>query len=631
MPVIILILIQVVFISTLSAADKITPFEKTSFHEVTSELDTGGRYFYYCSSKEFQKKVDATFQVLKKLTDSTIETPKTKQSIIKVLDIINTIVSASGITEVSGVGMSSIALKSEYYRNRTFIHHFPGDKKGILWKLFSNHPDTLKQLEYIPEDAVFAAVSDINFTEIRKWIKLQKQNITDKNGEKALDLNNDLKIVKSIAKTIEKEQAKADLELGKFNSELFFNSIDGRVLFFATCNFKKLSPVIIKKTPLNLPAPAFLIALPTQDKAAFYEIEKIFPQSHQSPKKDLLKLTFDIKKSPFAYNPVIEQTEKYLLIASNSTILNTFKELQKGIGKSLLQSAKFKEVSLNMPTEVSSITYVSPDFMPNTYKTIQSNIQSIINNGEIKDKKTIKKIETVADSAMELIDILTSLKKNYFLYSVIQNRADGIMITTNSALPIDSSFEKINPSTWLPGSYALLPIYGFFDDDKDETKAIVNAKEIQKINKSNMLQIKQALNRYALNHSGRYPTEQGISGFKVLIKEQYITDVNILQCPTVGKEKIPIQFPLEEQMCDYIYIGGTTDKMSGHIPLVFNKPGRTNEVRVLFLDGSVKKLNKKIMTCRQMIRILHKLLHYSDKTYQTLDTIAARYDKVLGK
>jgi len=61
---------------------------------------------------------------------------KDRDNLGKVFQVAEHLVKNSGVEDISGLGMSSIAVEKEFYRNKMVLHHYPGKNTGYLWSFF---------------------------------------------------------------------------------------------------------------------------------------------------------------------------------------------------------------------------------------------------------------------------------------------------------------------------------------------------------------------------------------------------------------------------------------------------------------------------------------------------------------
>src|ERR1017187_9567670 len=115
--------------------------EKTSFAEVTSQLDPGGNFFLYLGTAQWlehlSSKVESWQTNFTSLPDMT---PDNTAKINKAFDIVNHLIKDSGIEDITGMGMSSVEIEKGMFRNKMLLHHYPGNGTGFLWRLCGKEP-----------------------------------------------------------------------------------------------------------------------------------------------------------------------------------------------------------------------------------------------------------------------------------------------------------------------------------------------------------------------------------------------------------------------------------------------------------------------------------------------------------
>src|SRR5262245_58649590 len=89
-----------------------SPAVKNSFQEVTSYLDPGGNMYIYLSTEEWLNGLSTQISQLRGIMDAIPGTSSSdKQSAARFFDLLTNLVKHSGVEEISGFGMSSIALE----------------------------------------------------------------------------------------------------------------------------------------------------------------------------------------------------------------------------------------------------------------------------------------------------------------------------------------------------------------------------------------------------------------------------------------------------------------------------------------------------------------------------------------
>ena len=146
---------------TLPNASAAVSAEKTSFAEVTSQLDPGGNFYLYLGTAQWldglSGKVGAWRQMVNAMPNLK---PEDTANVNKAFDIATRLIKDSGIEDVSGVGMSSIEIEKGMFRNKALLHHYPGKGDGFLWQLSGKEPHPLTGLDFLPTETAMAVFSD---------------------------------------------------------------------------------------------------------------------------------------------------------------------------------------------------------------------------------------------------------------------------------------------------------------------------------------------------------------------------------------------------------------------------------------------------------------------------------------
>ena len=387
----------------------------------------------------------------------------------------------------------------------------------------------------------------------------------------------------------------------------FVTSLDERAFFYITLDEEKSKDIIISQKAFKIPDPSLLLVLKVKDQKAFQVLENYLTNARKTEEKGKLKLTFKYPKSPFTFNPVIQQNGNLLLIASNSSIIREFEKLQKGEIKSLADSDVIRKLSKNIPDKACSFFYMSPELMPLLHRMFKANLKTLIENqeGSLENERS----KHFIDAGIELVNIHTPLKEKSFIFSTIEQKHNGLMFYSNSTEPISGGADFFDICSIGPSLTSLSLGHELFYSSVSEEEDNENSC------RKNLNKIKKALDRYALDNKGEYPKQNGILGFGELIKKKYLLDINAIKCPDNTSPFKPIQFPLEENMCDYIYFGSLKDTYNQNIPLVFDKPGKNGHIRILFISGKISVLKQNAANCQELIRFLNLNFRYSEKIY----------------
>lgn len=150
---------------------------KTSFESVVSRLDPNGHLYAYLSTEQALAKLDETLEGLismakngtKAVGGGLMDNPFVAPIVEGVLGGIEPAFRKSGVGEISGVGMSSLAIEENLWRSKMFVHHQPSKGSGLIWDMFGEQPHTLEALSLAPDNTAALAHSDLNVKRVIDW------------------------------------------------------------------------------------------------------------------------------------------------------------------------------------------------------------------------------------------------------------------------------------------------------------------------------------------------------------------------------------------------------------------------------------------------------------------------------
>src|SRR6185503_19849691 len=110
--------------SSSSASGVQSSAEKNSFKEVTSKIDAGGNLYAYLSTEQWLDGLSGNISDWRGLVQGLPMGAGEQQNVTRGFDIVTSLVKNSGIEDITGVGMSSIAREPGFYRNTFVLHHY---------------------------------------------------------------------------------------------------------------------------------------------------------------------------------------------------------------------------------------------------------------------------------------------------------------------------------------------------------------------------------------------------------------------------------------------------------------------------------------------------------------------------
>jgi len=324
--------------------------EKTSFNEVTAQLDPGGNFYLYLGTAQWLDNLSAkighwrqTFTDMPglKLEDAT--------NVNKAFDIATRLIKDSGIEDVSGVGLSSVEIEKGLYRNKSLLHHYPGKGTGFLWQLAGKEPHPLTGLDLLPADTALAVFSDLDLPLL--WTVTQKEVAQS-------DLPRAQAWLDKLPAAFEKKtQVKWDA---------FLNSLGGEFGMVLTLDPSNNVPVPLPGGAMEIPTPGLLIAVEVNDDILFNRIDQALKAKKEvvSVDKPGLKMRTLPVPVPFIgeLRPSTASSGGYLFIATSDELIDDALAVKSGQKSGLKATDEFKRLAQSLPDRGNQFCYVSQRF-----------------------------------------------------------------------------------------------------------------------------------------------------------------------------------------------------------------------------------------------------------------------------
>jgi len=381
------------------------PVEMNSFNEVTAQLDKGGNFYLYAGTEKLAKSVDEFALKLRIMMEQKIEDDREKADALNIFDFIYSMAKNSGLMDVSGVGISTIALEPDLNRTKVVCHHYKGKGTGLIWNLMKPEPHELTPLRLLPADTVLAGFSDFGLNVFWEWFKKEAQT-------------SNLPKLKQGILFLEPMLQQQGIDLGKL-----LNSIDEAGYVLALDSRKKAAIPLGKDKPaLEIPEPALAIVLAVKDDSLFNLLESKMPFAQKSPNPEMRMLQIPVPPMPFTVQPVIIQKDGLLIAASNNDIVNAMFAAKKS-GKGLISTAEFKKLSEGIPTKGNSFRFGSAR-LSQAIMEIQSKMTRAFTEGKGEDQT--------------LMNFMKMFQEKYGIFGVVRNTEEGTLYTMNHGFDMEA-------------------------------------------------------------------------------------------------------------------------------------------------------------------------------------------------
>lgn len=355
----------------LSSSSSLKSAEPTSFAQVTKQLDPGGNLYLYLSTEQFLQGLAGKVANLRQLTEALPNLQDNDRANLgRAVDIVTNLITASGLQEISGFGMSSIATEKQFYHTKMLLHHYPGQGKGFLWAMFGQKPHELEGLRLLPTHTALAAFSDADLPLV--WSVIQKQA-----GQSGFP--------------------QADEWLGRWPGlfEQFtglkwdqaLNSLGGEFGIVVTLDEGHMItlPIPGGNSPLEIPEPALMLVAKVNDDTIFNRIETALTKVGQMV---VTNDTAGVKMRtvpvplplPIQLRPTVATSEGYLFIATSDALIRDALATRSGKKPGLRSTDEFQHLAKDMPQQGNQFSFVSQR-LGQTFLTVQSQALERIPDG----------------------------------------------------------------------------------------------------------------------------------------------------------------------------------------------------------------------------------------------------------
>jgi hypothetical protein len=327
--------------------------EKTSFQEVTAQLDPGGSVYVYLSTEQWlsgvAEKTSALRGVLQSIPDIKAED---RQNLEKGFDLVSHLLKDSGIEDVSGVGMSSIAREKDLYHGKVFVHHYKGKGSGFLWTMFGQKPHALEELNLLPGTTALATFSDLDLAMV--WSILKKE-VAQADFPQAKEL-------------FDKLPAGFEQATG-LNWEKVLASLGGEYGLVLTLDeAHKINIPIPSPEPVEFPEPGLMLVAKVKDDLIFNRIDEAMEQAVQHMGQQVISVDQPNLKMrtvavplplPIQLRPTVATSQGYLFVATTDALIKEVLDIKAGKKPGLKTTSEFQKLAKEIPTEGNSFAFVS--------------------------------------------------------------------------------------------------------------------------------------------------------------------------------------------------------------------------------------------------------------------------------
>ncbi len=383
---------------------EIEPAEETSFEEVTGRLDPGGNLYAYLSTERWLTNLSAKLQKLGALLESMPDTSEERTNVMRGIDVAQRLVDQSGIEEISGLGVSSIALEPGFYHTKFLLHHYKGKGSGYIWSLFGREPHDFGSLALLSTNVAIASFSDFDLAGFWKVIQQEVRRLG----------------IAEVEKGIQDFQDRFRSETGHSLDEMLA-SLGGNYGFVLTLDEgKPFSIPTGQNESVQIPMPGLMLVLEVKSDLLFQRIDEGLKENEQVirvDQPDLKMRTMPLPLPiPFPVRPTVAQSGNYLFLASSELLIQEALAAKDGTQAGLRGTEEFQRLSRRMPTEGNHFLFVSARLARAVNKVQEKLLQRETGSGS---------------AAFKSVQEFFGGSQPGFSYAVAQNTDSGWLVTGN--------------------------------------------------------------------------------------------------------------------------------------------------------------------------------------------------------
>ncbi len=462
------------------AGPAIISAEKNSFAEVTSKLDPGGNLYLYLGTEQVLSGLSNRLSAASNFLSALPDIPGTgRQTLDTVFAVLGGVVKDSGIGQISGLGMSSIAREPGFYFSKVIVHHYPGQNAGLVWSLFGKSPHPLKQLDLLPENTALAAAFDFDLP--LAWTHIQQT---------AQALN-----IPDIASALDKLPAQFRQRTG-LDWDATLLSLGGEYGLILTLDPHKNITVPIGDKPLDIPNPGLCFVFKVNSDLVFNRVDQALEDNPllgklltkvDEPGLKMRTVAVPIPL-PVDVRPSLARMGDYLLLASSDTVVREIVAVKSGQKKGYKTTDEFKRLSQGVPDDGNNFCLAAASFGGAV--------------AQIQEKTMAN--ENMDPAALKSLRQLLQRATNAASYSVGANGPDGWEAIANGSQSLQMA---VVPAAFVAGAVAAIAIPNF-------VKARATSQKNACIN--NLRLLDAAKQQWALEHgaqSGDTPTMKDLQPY----------------------------------------------------------------------------------------------------------------------
>jgi hypothetical protein len=383
--------------------------QKTSFDQVTKQLDPGGNLYVYLSTEQWLSELSSRVSRYRGLADAIPDVGPSERDVFgKAFIVLTNIIKDSGIENVSGFGMSSIARETNCYHTKVVLHHYEGKGSGFFWELCGSKPHELEGQNFLPASTAVASFFDLDIA--LAWSVLRKE-VARAGLPEADDFLDKIPAGFERATGLKWDQVLA--------------SLGGEYGFVLTLDdTRKITlPIPGAAAPVEMPEPAVMLVVKVKDDTIFKRIDKALTSSGQSvvssDKSGCSMRTLSVPLPlPIQLRPTVAISGGHLFVATTDALIQEALAVKAGQKPGLKSTEEFKRLAADIPSQGNHFSFLSQRFS-RTMRDLQNGVLPLLAAAKGQGQQ------------MQWLQSLLTSTNAPFSYSVSANTSEGWLLVCN--------------------------------------------------------------------------------------------------------------------------------------------------------------------------------------------------------
>lgn len=457
---------------------------KTSFADVTRQLDPGGSLYVYLGTEQWLSGLSTKVAGFKELLGSLPEMGTNDMAEISMgFDVLTRLIRNSGIEEITGVGVSGVRKDDGLYRTRSVIHHYPGQDKGYLWKVYGREPHELEMLDFLPATTVAVGSGDLDLTLI--WNILETEI-------KASGFAPAIQGWAQLQQLIQ-NQLKTDLRP-------LLESVPGPFLVAVVLDEQRIFAVPTSGESVKIPEPGLIVMAKVKDRSLYDLVAKLLPPDAPITKTNIVNLDMLSMPLPMGlpFSPTVGQSGDFFFVASHPRHVENFLGVRDGKTRGLKATDEFKKLAAGLDLQGNFFSFVGERFGKAINDAVMAQAEATTNSASKASQEFMRKYVSGPNVSL----------------AVASNTPEGWVVTAHG---------NQNSATLMAGPLMVVPVAVIaglmlpaLSKAKDRAQTVRCANNLKQICLAGLI--------YANDHDDTFP-----SSFMAMKDE--LTNPGVLTCP----------------------------------------------------------------------------------------------------